>query len=555
MVWLEAFSGLGLFVFGMLYLETQIKLSAGRAFKRIVRHATATRLKSLLTGLGATALFQSSSVVTLMTLSLVGSELMTRSSAIGVIFGSNVGTTITTWIVALVGFKIDIGALSYLMVGLGGLGTLLAGEEGNWRHYFGMMVGFGLIFLGLEAIKSSFESFSHTFDVASMSFSNPYWYLLIGAAITAIIQSSSASIAIIQSALYAQLVCFETAVAFVIGANIGTTITAILGALGSNADKKRTALAHLVFNLSTGFVVSVLLHPLSQLIEFYFKGLDTVIQIALFHTFFNLAGVLLWYPFLPWLARWIERFFVPNTTHVTHYLHKVSTEVPELSLEALHKELNHLCEKIEAFALLGINIPPSKALEEHRAIDKPLKEYRSNLDLSYDTLCTTIRRIEGEIYRYHTQLAATNTAQSLQRSLEQLIRQTIYLATAAKAIKNMLPDIDRLCQSDSSEELVFYDNLRYQILKSTLAFHDARTGQPHALEEIDHIYRKIADSYSHSLDLIHDIAQNPKIKSEMTAISINAMHLTKSYSKSLRNALTLDCKSDQKGTEGPQNID
>ena len=220
-VWIEAFSGLGLFLFGMLYLEAQIKIAAGRAFKRIVQNVTATRFKSLLTGLGATAVFQSSSVVTLMTLSLVGAHMMNLGSAIGVIFGSNIGTTVTSWIVALIGFKMDIKVLSYVMIGLGGLGGVLADESGRWRNYFGMMVGFGLIFLGLEGMKGSFEVFSKEFDLSTYISSSPYWFALIGLAITAVIQSSSASIAIIQSALFTHMVSFEAAAAFVVGANNG----------------------------------------------------------------------------------------------------------------------------------------------------------------------------------------------------------------------------------------------------------------------------------------------------------------------------------------------
>ncbi|MEJ2469345.1 MAG: Na/Pi symporter, partial [Campylobacterales bacterium] len=140
-LWVEAFSGLGLFLFGMLFLESQIRQSAGHAFKRMVQQATDTPFKSLTTGLGATALFQSSSVVTLMALSLVGAQLLTLGSAVAVTFGANIGTTITVWIVALVGFKIDINLLSYLMIGVGGIGGVLAGSEGRWKNYFGVMVG------------------------------------------------------------------------------------------------------------------------------------------------------------------------------------------------------------------------------------------------------------------------------------------------------------------------------------------------------------------------------------------------------------------------------
>jgi phosphate:Na+ symporter len=215
---IEIFSSLGLFLFGMIFLENQIKISAGHSFKSMVENATSTNFKALLSGFITTAIFQSSSVVTLMALSLIGAGLMTLNSAIAIIFGANIGTTVTAWIVALVGFKMDIKLLSYLFIGIGGLGSVLAGE-GKWKNYFSIFVGFGLIFLGLEGMKDSFSMISKNFDISSYSFSNPYMYAILGLIITAIIQSSSASIAIAQSALSTNVISFEAATAFVVGAN------------------------------------------------------------------------------------------------------------------------------------------------------------------------------------------------------------------------------------------------------------------------------------------------------------------------------------------------
>jgi phosphate:Na+ symporter len=538
-VWIEAFSGLGLFLFGMLYLEAQIKISAGRAFKRIVQNATATTFKSLLTGLGATALFQSSSVVTLMTLSLVGAQMMGLHSALGVIFGSNIGTTVTTWIVALIGFKLDIKVLSYLMIGLGGLGSVLASEAGRWKNYFNMMVGFGLIFLGLEGMKDSFEVFSKNFDLSSYLVLSPYWFALIGLVITAIIQSSSAAIAIIQSALFTHMVSFEAAAAFVVGANIGTTVTAGLGAMGGIPDKKRTAVAHLVFNLSTALVVLLTLQWLIIPFERYLSGVDDVVRIALFHTFFNVVGVILWYPFIEALAQWVKRFFTKEEKHVTHFIHNVPLDVPQLALEALQKEIIHLTEKIEEFALLSINIPPPKALEKQYGVNKLLEQYDQNFDLSYEKLYEKIRLLEGEIYRYNSMLSSKESHNDYQLQLKQLSRQNIYLSTAAKAIKDMLTDINNFYEASTSEEQTFYKNLRYQILKTVLAFHEARKGTEGALEELESTYKKIADSYKNSMRIIEDMARNTRIKPERTAIAINDMHLVKSFSKSLRNTLNV----------------
>ncbi len=538
-LWIEAFSGLGLFLFGMLFLEAQIKSSAGRAFKRIVQQATATRLKSLLSGFFTTAIFQSSSVVTLMALSLIGAQIMQLESAIAVIFGANIGTTVTAWIVALVGFKMDIRLLSYLLIGIGGLGSVLAGEEKRWKNYFGVMVGFGLIFLGLEGMKESFAAFSDTFDLSDHLFDHPLWYMIIGLTITAIIQSSSAAIAIAQSALYTHIIGFEAAAAFVIGANIGTTVTAILGAIGGTPDKKRTAAAHLLFNLSTGIAALILLSPLIDLTRLIAPYSDAVTQIALFHTLFNIMGVVIWYPFIGLLSSGVGHLFKKEPIHVTHYLHNVSPDVPDLALEALQKEVDHLSEEIEAFALLAINIPPPKAFERGIAIDKLLEQYDRNFDVTYEKLYANIRTLEGEIFRYISILSAKNDNATYQQKLDAISRQITYLATAAKAIKDMLNDLDLLYNASTHEEQAFLKNLRYQILKSLQAYHEARSGDERAFQEMEHIYTKIAQSYQNSMRLIADIARNSQIRSEMTTITINDMHLIKSFSKSLRNALNI----------------
>ena len=538
-LWVEAFAGLGLFLFGMFYLESQIKQSAGHAFKRIVQHTTDTPFKSLGAGLGATALFQSSSVVTLMALSLVGAQLLTLGSAVAVIFGANIGTTVTVWIVALVGFKVDIRLLAYVMIGLGGLGSVLAGSEGRWKHYFSAMVGFGLLFLGLEGMKESFGGFADTVKLEDFAAVSPYWFALIGLLLTALIQASSAAIAIAQSALFAQMISFEAAAALVIGANVGTTVTAVLGAIGGTPDKKRVALAHFIFNVSTGAVALVLLAPLSQGIERYVPELDGVAKIALFHTVFNLMGVLIWYPFIRPLEHFLLRFFKKEPLRVTKFIHNVPPTVPDMALDALQNEYKALSERVEEFALLAVNIPPPKAFEQGTAVDKLLEQYRENFDISYDRLYAVIRLHEGELYRYIALLSANSTQQPQLQQLAAVQRRIAYLATAAKAVKDMLYDLNRLYDGRTAEEQAFYKDLRYQILKSVLAYHAVISGDASGREVLEETYNKIARSYQNSMDSIEAIARNPLIPSDMTTITVNTMHLVKSFSKSLRNALAI----------------
>ncbi|WP_457750416.1 Na/Pi cotransporter family protein [Sulfurimonas sp.] len=538
-IWIEAFSGLGLFLFGMLYLEDQIKSSAGRTFKQIVKNATKTHFKSLLTGIFSTAVFQSSSVVTLMALSLVGAQLMSLESSIAIIFGSNLGTTITAWIVAVIGFNMDIKLLSYAVIGIGGLGQVLSADTSKWKNYFGVLVGFGLIFLGLEGMKESFGDVAQNFNISAYTFSTPYWYALIGLALTAVIQSSSASIAIVQSALYTHVIGFEAAAAFVIGANIGTTVTALLGAIGGIADKKRVALAHLLFNFSTGIISLLFLYQLIALVNLAFSHVDGVIKIAIFHTLFNILGVLLWYPFISFLTAFTQKYFHQTQDRVTKFICNVSTEVPEIAIEALKKENDNLSKKVEEFALLAINVPPPKVLDDNMAIDKILDKYSNNFTIDYTKMYEKIRLLEGEIYRYAAELSTLNNDEKYNKILNRQIQKVNYLATAAKVLKDILYDLDYFYNATTKEEQEFYKNIRYQILKNIQAFNKAIHGDKDSIKEMDEIYKRIADAYKKSTLIIKDIAKNHSIKSDVTTMAINDMHSIKSFSKSMYNIVKL----------------
>ncbi|MDQ1325836.1 MAG: phosphate:Na+ symporter [Campylobacterota bacterium] len=538
-LWIHLFASVGLLLFGMFYLETRIKESAGRSFGVWVKRATQTHLRSLALGVGATSLLQSSSVVSLMVLSLIGAGMISLENAIAIIFGSNVGTTATSWVIALVGFKLDVKLLAYSMIGIGGIGGVMAEESHRWRNIFGIIVGFGLIFLGLEGMKESASIFSGAFDAAKYADLNPYLFSIAGLVLTAIIQSSSASIVIIQSMLFAHMVSFEMAAAFVIGSNIGTTVTVILGSIGGAPDKKRTAMAHLFFNLSTGVVALVLLWPLVRIIDLVGVSEDPVVKIALFHTLFNLLGIFLWYPFIASLAKGLTYFFKKEKHYVTHYIHNVSVDLTDVAIVALEKEVDYLTQKIEDFSLLAIGIPPAKALDGQTGIEKLLDQYKERVDIRYDKLYEDIRLLEGEIFDFAMILSAKNTDKKYQERIQKIIKAVTYLATAAKAVKDMLHDLEFLYGTQTTEEQQFYKNLRYQILKTILLFHTAKSGDKAAMEEMEVRYRKITESYKNSIDVLSNIIKNRSISKEVNTIAVNDMHLSKSFTKSLRNFIDL----------------
>ncbi|MBN2870124.1 MAG: Na/Pi cotransporter family protein [Campylobacterales bacterium] len=534
-VLIEAFASLGLFMFGMLYLEDSLKKAAGASFKRWVKISTDTHAKALLTGIAATTALQSSSVISLMALSLVGAGLMNLQSSIGVIFGSNIGSTTTGWIIALIGFKFDLRLIALAMVGFGGIGSVLFGE-GKVRHVFGGITGFGLIFLGIEGLKESFADISATVDIASFQGQNILVFLAAGLVLTAIIQSSAASVAIAQSAIFAGIVGFEHAAAFVIGANVGTTLTAILGAIGGSSDKKRAALAHLLFNVSTALVALALLYPMTWGVTNI--GLDQNVEaLALFHTLFNVIGVAIWFPLITLLSRWLLNRFIVVKPSPTLYIHNVPFTIPALAQEALRKEVLNLGHEVCAFAVKAINVPPEEGLKHHGSISKILDTYKDPLELSLLAEYQKLQILQGEILDYATSLSHRIQLADVRREFDQTLLMATQLIVASKCIKDLLGDITMLSESDTLEMTAFYHELRYQILALCMNYNDWLEGDSDAKEALEQLFTKLDTSHTNSIEILNDMITHYKISKQMTAIFMNITHLTRNFSKALYKSI------------------
>jgi phosphate:Na+ symporter len=535
-VMIEAFASLGLFMFGMIYLEDSLKKAAGSSFKKWVKISTDSDAKAIFTGATATALLQSSSVVTLMALSLTGAGLMSLQSSIGVIFGSNIGTTATGWIIALIGFKFDIKLIAFVMVGFGGIGSVLFGE-GKTRHIFGGFTGFGLIFLGLEGLKESFSSLAETIDIVTLREYNTLVFLLAGLVLTALIQSSSASIAIAQSALFTGILGFEHAAAFVIGANVGTTATAIIGAVGGSSDKKRTAVAHIFFNLFTGIVAFILLTPMGWAVTHV--GLDQSVEaLALFHTIFNILGVVIWFPLIPMLTKWLQTKFHVIKPVMTLYIHNVSHTIPALEHEALRQEVIHLGHKVCSFAVAAIHIPPEEGLKHHGSISKILETYKHPLLPSPIERYHELQHLQGEILDYATALSVRIQLPEIRKDFDQTLLMATQLIAASKHIRDILHDIEMLSESDTHEMEAFLHELRYQILALCMHYTDWLNGDTEASAQLEALFTKLDNSYKNSIEILNDMITNYKISKQMTAIFMNITHMTRNFSKALYKSMT-----------------
>jgi phosphate:Na+ symporter len=342
--------GVGLFLLGMWLMTDGLKLAAGPALERILARSTGTRLRGLASGVLITALVQSSSAVTVATIGFVNAGLLTLGQALWVLFGTNVGTTMTGWLVAIAGVDFKIEALALPMIGVG-MVLQLTGHASR-RGALGMtLAGFGVLFLGIDVLKDTFTDIGGQMALPEGSgVLGVLAHVGAGALLTVLMQSSSAALAVALTAAQGGLLDVNDAAAVVIGANVGTTVKALLAALGATPNARRAAAAHVLFNLLTGAVALLLLPWLIDAIERMrdWMALDAApaVTLALFHTVFNVLGVVLMWPLAARLTEFLARRFRTAEEDEARPQHLDSTllSLPALALDALIQEMRRMGE-------------------------------------------------------------------------------------------------------------------------------------------------------------------------------------------------------------------
>lgn len=449
-------AGLGIFLFGMRHLEEGIKGLAGKSFQNFIKRFTNRSWKGILTGTFVTGILQSSSMVTLLVLAFLGAGMLTLKNALGVVLGANLGTTITAWIVAALGFKMNIADFSFPFLALGILSYLFLESRPVLKNIGVFLIGFGLLFLGLDFMKAALDAVADQIDMSFFAQYGLWAFLLLGLIVTALVQSSSAMIVIILSALNAGLIDVYQSFAMIIGANMGTTSTLLLGSIGGTADKKRLAVANVIFNSTAGIIIFLFLKQVVDGVYTFFKMTDPLMELVLLNTLLNLAGILLFLPFLGPFQKYLKRQFKSaEPSGETLYIKNSTTEFPDVALKAIKDELGlvyiHVQDFIYQSYALGTLAPKSSGW-------KSIFQTAVNLNDKYDK----IKRIEDELTSFYSQLQEqnlnTNEAEELTSSMLSL-RSLVY---GAKDIKDVIHNIKYMTESE--------DPLALEVLKRLQIF-------------------------------------------------------------------------------------
>ncbi|WFM71073.1 Na/Pi symporter [Halomonas sp. CKK8] len=434
-------AGLGLFLWGMTHLEEAIKRLSGGTLDRWLHAATRRTSRAIAVGALATALVQSSSLVTLLAMSFVGAGLVALPAAIALLFGANLGTTTGAWLIAGFGLKADLAQYAMPLLALGLLGSRLL--QGSRAGIAGLLLGVGLLLLGIDFMKLGFETWQDGLSLDGLAGEHLWhWPLLVlfGVMATVVMQSSHATLLITLTALASGQLPYLPALAIAIGANVGTTVTAVIGAFGASTAGRRLAGAHVIFNLVTAAVALALLLPLAGLVDRLaaLMGLAASawpLKLALFHTLFNGLGILLMLPWIPRLAGGLERL-LPEPARLppsqARYLETNALQHADTALAAIEQECRRLDRRTYHLLASAILVPSAEAIghpPDRAVIAAPIvPEEWPLVNVRYHE---QIKPLMAEILDFYSRIDTPLTAAQEAR-LEALYARTLRLVEAVR---------------------------------------------------------------------------------------------------------------------------
>ncbi|TNE58692.1 MAG: Na/Pi cotransporter family protein, partial [Alphaproteobacteria bacterium] len=376
---LTTIGGVGLFILGMSLLTDGLRTLTGGTLRRGLKRATRNRFNSIMTGLVSTAILQSSSATTVTTIGFVGAGLITFQQSLGIIFGANIGTTFTGWLVTLLGFKLDLGILAMPLVLIGGF-MRLAGR-GKAQPIGLALAGFSLLFFGIEGMQSGMSGLEAVLNPSTLpgdGLVGRLGLVALGALITVITQSSSAGVVTALAALGVGAISFPQAAAMVIGMNVGTTITAVLATIGGSTASRRTGYAHVLFNILTGLIAFALLTPLGRLVSSGTITLlnDPLLALVSFHTVFNIMGVLLIAPITGHFARIVIRLVPDREESLTPELNQADLTDSQSAIDNTTGALIRIAYALADDLMIALGQTSRRPQYSLETIDLALQEVR-----------------------------------------------------------------------------------------------------------------------------------------------------------------------------------
>ncbi len=473
----EIAAGVAIFLFGMVALEEGFKAFSGGVLEKVLKKSTSNLAKSTLFGFISTALMQSSSLVSVLTISFLGAGLIELVQGIGIIYGANIGTTTGAWLMAGFGLKVKISAYAMPMLVFGVI--LIFQKSKSLKGLGYILTGLGFLFLGIHYMKDGFEAFKNTIDLTDFAvpgFKGLLIFIGVGVLATVVMQSSHATIILVIAALAAGQITYENGLALTIGANIGTTITAIIGSLSSNIDGKRLAGAHFIFNVTTAIIAVILITPIMAIVGSIADILgiaadNYTLRLAVFDSFFKIMGVIIMVPFTGKLVSFLNQFIKVSTENETDisisknkYLNDSVLELPQTAMKALIEETKHLYGNAFTIIAHGLNLKqhniistmPIKEVVKDNYQDEPI-----NIDTFYNY---KIKNLYGEIIDFSTK-AQSSMDESDIKMLYKIKLANRDIVEAIKDTKHLQKNLKKYLRSSNSYIRKEYENIRKNLVR------------------------------------------------------------------------------------------
>jgi phosphate:Na+ symporter len=469
----EIAAGVAIFLFGMLMLEDGFKLFSGGILEQTLERVTGSVPRSLLFGIVTTTIMQSSSLVSVITISFISAGLITLLAGVGIIFGANIGTTTGAWLVAGFGLKVNISAYAMPLLAIG---VVLVFQKSKYLRGAGyVLAGLGFLFLGIHYMKVGFETFKDSFDLSRYALTGALGllvYTLVGMLATVVMQSSHATMVLIITALAAGQISYENALALAIGANIGTTVTAIIGSLSANYQGKQLAMAHLVFNTVTAAVALIFISQVRDAVDIVSDAVgiastDFALKLAVFHTIFNVLGVVIMLPLMQRLIAMIERVIVEPPTDLSRpkYLTQAVDEFPATIESALHKEVKHLYDNAVELIAHGLNLHRQElfvAEDIEALVSASRKPVEFDFDERYEQ---RVKTLYSAIVEFTTRAASKELPPDVISRVYQLRDVAGSIVRAVKDIKHMRRNATRYTTRPQGAMTKLYNALRTEIAR------------------------------------------------------------------------------------------
>ncbi|MBE6429980.1 MULTISPECIES: Na/Pi cotransporter family protein [Campylobacter] len=533
--------GVCIFLYAMSVLEKSFSMMA--SLETFLKKMTKSNFQSFIFGSVSTTIMQSSGLVSVLAISFLSAGLISLASGLSIIYGINLATITTGWFLAGFGLKVDIAAYSMPLIVIGMLCMVNKTEKIKGFGYF--LFSIGLLFLGISYMKGGFDHIKDSIDLSQFAMSGLgglLVYTFIGIIVTVLIQSSHASLTLAIAALSVGQITYENAVGIAIGSNVGSTVMAVIGSLNANIEGKKLTVAHVLFNVSCAIISIILITPFMYITDitsdyFGIASDDYTLRLAVFLSYFNAVGVVIFYPLIPVIEKLLNKFMKDSRKRSkidsAKYLDEQSLQFPDSALEVLSKEILHLYANANSIIAKAISINSNDIQNDNISAKSIINSRQTPIKMDYDELYNNrFKEIYSQIIDYAILAGANAKPEQLSKFMD-IRRAALIMAEALKDMKNTQPNIYRYITSSNQYAKEEYDKLRVEMLESLrIMYKIASIKDPDELETQIKNLRKIYYEYDSEFDF-DILIINKKITNKMATSLMNDTALMKNITKGM----------------------